>query len=141
MVATLDQVQQVFALKTEMREAWYLLDLENRIKVALILVSHTKSTKAPQTAFYRKIFKNSVKEKLEPTYVSGYAPPTDMLGLVSMDQFRQRHPSPPCYMQKQDIARYLNWPHGPVANARPLLNFHTLWKVFSTILYNTSRNG
>ena len=25
-------------------------------------------------------------------------------------------------------------PHGPIANARPLLNFHTLWKVFSTIL-------
>ena len=25
-------------------------------------------------------------------------------------------------------------PHGPIANAGPLLNFHTLWKIFSACM-------
>ena len=105
----LHQIQHVFALKTETREAWDLIDLENRIKVAPVSATHTRSSKAPKKIFYHKVFQTHLKATLEPAYVSGYAPPTEMLGLVAMDQFRQRHLSPPCHMSKQDVVRYLQW--------------------------------
>ena len=197
-------------LKQKLREAWDSVNIERLLQISPIMPQSQASKDAPQCPLYRRIFRNTQTIRIEPTYVSGVSPSVEFFGVIDMDQFRQRHLSPPFYMHRSDIQKYLSWqpinlphfelngrilrsvlldspdsmpfhdhleyrflriltdehlgrlaqlylrwyhgenitsifqgdfyalpnkvPHGPIANVRPLLNFTTLWKVFSSVL-------
>ena len=201
------QAQQLQKHRSQIWRAWDMIHLENKIRVSLNNLGGSASAQAPRKPLYRKIFRQPYNASLEPTYVSQHNAHADMIGLVALDQFRQRHLSPPLYMNRNDILQWVQWdppqfppltltvsflrkvlkkfprstpfrnllearmvnflsdsqllhlvqlyntwlaggdmdgiywgdfyalpnklPHGPIANARPLLNFHTLWKIFS----------
>ena len=201
------QAQQLQKHRSHIWRAWDMIHLENKIRVSLNNLGGSAGAQAPRKPLYRKIFRQPYNASLEPTYVSQHNAHADMIGLVALDQFRQRHLSPPLYMNRNDILQWVQWdppqfppltltvsflrkvlkkfprstpfrnllearmvnflsdsqllhlvqlyntwlaggdmdgiywgdfyalpnklPHGPIANARPLLNFHTLWKIFS----------
>ena len=162
---------------------------------------------APSKRHYKLVTQAPQTARLEPPYTAGEITPTELLGAVGVDQFRQRHLAPLMHLTPQQVQQWLQWtpaniptlvitvprirkiirkanrtspfrdlleymhvgllkdnhldslaalynraitgepnsvlyqgdfytlpnklPHGPIANARPLLNFATPWKILS----------
>ena len=183
--------------------------MEKALQIAPVTSLCVTGAPAPSKKEYRIIRKQAANIQVEPTYVAGVIPPTNLLGAIGIDQFRQRHQAPPWYMEREQIRQLLQWepivippvtvtvgdiqhtlhkappstpyrnlleykhfrmlveehlqdlanfynrslqgepfddvfagdfyalpnklPHGPIANARPLLNFTTVWKILSGI--------
>ena len=70
-------------------------------------------------------------------FVSGIPTPTELHGLIGMDQFRQRHLAPPLRMEAEHIQYYMQWCPLPI----PDIGFtaqmikHTLSNASHTIPY------
>ena len=97
-------------LKTRIRDAWDVTQLERKLQISLFTTQHKTQPSAPRKPLYRKILREQRQGRIEPTFMAGVSTPTELHGLIGMDQFRQRHLTPPLSMSKPHIQQYMQWP-------------------------------
>ena len=64
---------------------------------------------APRQPTYPRIFRTGVQTRVEPIVVLDIPTPTELHGLIGMDQFRRRHLAPPLRMEAEHIQYYKQW--------------------------------
>ena len=100
--------------KARIREAWDLVQLERKLQISLTHVHAANEANAPRKPLYRRIFRTGAQTGVEPMFVSGIPTPTELHGLIGMDQFRQRHLAPSLRMEAEHIQYYMQWSPLPV---------------------------
>ena len=142
--------------KARIREAWDLVQLERKLQISIISAHTANVTNAPRKPLYRRIFRAGPQTRMEPMFVSGIPIPTELHGLVRIDQFRQRHWAPPLRMDAEHIQYYMKWSpltipnlqftaqmiRYTVSNASHTTPYHDLLEYeFPRFLSDTQRNS
>ena len=73
--------------KARIRGAWDLVHLERKLQISIIAAYATNEANAPRKPLYRRIFRTRPHARVEPMFVSCISTPTELHGLVGMDQF------------------------------------------------------
>ena len=92
-----------------MRAAWEIAKVEKALQIAPVTSLCVAGAPAPSKKEYRIIRKQTANTRVEPMYVAEVIPPTNLLGAIGIDQFRQRHLAPPWYMEREQIRQLLQW--------------------------------
>ena len=95
--------------RAHITEAWELVQLERNLQNSIINVHTANEANAPRKPLYRRIFRTGVQTRVEPMFVSGIPAPTELHGLIGMDQFRHKHLAPPLRMEAEHIQYYMQW--------------------------------
>ena len=103
------QVTIVSSLRANGRGAWEIAQAEKALQIARITSFSFTGAPPPSKIEYRIIRKQTANIRVEPTYVAGVIPPTNLMGAIGIDQFKQRHLAPPWYMDREQIRQLLQW--------------------------------
>ena len=104
--------------KAHITDAWDLVQLERKLQISFIKAHAANEVNAPEKPLYRKIFRTGVQTRVEPIIFSGIPTPTELHGLVGMDQFRQRHLAPSVRIEADHIQYYMQWSPLTILNIR-----------------------
>ena len=96
-------------MKAKIQAAWDIVDVERQLRVSPISALCVTGSPAPAKRHYRLVTRAAQTSRLEPTYAAGETTPTELLGAVGVDQFRQRHLAPPMHLTPQQVHSWLRW--------------------------------
>jgi len=107
--STMQGTKHVATLKSRGQAAWGIVDVDRQLRVAPVTALCVDGAPAPSRRHYKLVTSAASTARLEPAYTAGETTPTDLLGAVAVDQFRQRHLAPPLNMTAEEVRQVLQW--------------------------------
>ena len=113
-----EETRKAAKLKARIQTTWDIVDVERQLRVSPISALCVSGSPIPSKGHYKLVTQAAQTSRLEPTYTAGETTPTELLGVVGVDQFGQRHLAPLMNLSPQQVQQWLG---GTPAVIRPLV--------------------